>query len=51
MPSWLMFVIIGIFGGIASMGILGLIIGPVILVLFLVLLREASTDENIELEF
>lgn len=44
-------ILFGIFGGIASMGILGLIIGPVILVLFLVLLREASTDENIELEF
>lgn len=44
-------ILFGIFGGIASMGILGLIIGPVILVLFLVLLREASTDEDIELEF
>ncbi|MFA7241108.1 MAG: AI-2E family transporter [Sulfuricellaceae bacterium] len=39
-------ILFGIFGGIASMGILGLIIGPVILVLFLVLLREASTDED-----
>jgi predicted PurR-regulated permease PerM len=44
-------ILFGIFGGIASMGILGLIIGPVILVLFLVLLREASTDEDVELEF
>ena len=44
-------ILFGIFGGIASMGILGLIIGPVILVLFLGLLREASTDEDIELEF
>ncbi|MBS4095896.1 MAG: AI-2E family transporter [Sulfuricella sp.] len=44
-------ILFGIFGGIASMGILGLIIGPVILVLFLVLLREASTDEDTELEF
>lgn len=44
-------ILFGIFGGIASMGILGLIIGPVILVLFLVLLREASTDEDSELEF
>ena len=43
-------ILFGIFGGIASMGILGLIIGPVILVLFLVLLREASTDED-EQEF
>lgn len=39
-------ILFGIFGGIASMGILGLIIGPVILVLFLVLLREASTNED-----
>ncbi len=44
-------ILFGIFGGIAAMGILGLIIGPVILVLFLVLLREASTDEDIEPEF
>jgi len=44
-------ILFGIFGGIASMGILGLIIGPVTLVLFLVLLREASTDEDVELEF
>lgn len=44
-------ILFGIFGGIASMGILGLIIGPVILVLFLVLLREASTDVDSELEF
>lgn len=44
-------ILFGIFGGIASMGILGLIIGPVILVLFLVLLREASSDEERELEF
>lgn len=44
-------ILFGIFGGIAGMGILGLIIGPVILVLFLVLLREASTDVDSELEF
>lgn len=34
-------ILFGIFGGIAAMGLLGLIIGPVILVLFMVLLREA----------
>lgn len=39
-------ILFGIFGGIASMGILGLIIGPVILVLFQVLLNEASNDEE-----
>lgn len=44
-------ILFGIFGGIASMGILGLIIGPVILVLFLVMLREAATDVDSELEF
>ncbi len=44
-------ILFGIFGGIAAMGILGLIIGPVILALFMVLLREASIDESVELEF
>lgn len=44
-------ILFGIFGGIAAMGILGLIIGPVILVLFMVLLHEAALDESAELEF
>lgn len=42
-------VLFGFLGGIASMGIVGLIIGPVILALFNVLLREASIDESAEL--
>lgn len=39
-------VLFGFLGGIASMGVVGLIIGPVILALLLVLLREASMDES-----
>ncbi len=39
-------ILFGIFGGIATMGILGLIIGPVILVLFLVLLNEAIRNDG-----
>ncbi len=42
-------VLFGFLGGIASMGIVGLIIGPVILALFNVLLREASIDESVDL--
>lgn len=44
-------ILFGIFGGIAAMGLLGLIIGPVVLVLFMVLLREAALDESVEMEF
>lgn len=44
-------VLFGIMGGVASMGVLGLIIGPVILVLFAVLLREATLNERADLEF
>ena len=39
-------ILFGIFGGVATMGIVGLIIGPVLLVLLLVLFREAAIDEN-----
>jgi predicted PurR-regulated permease PerM len=39
-------VLFGFLGGIASMGVVGLIIGPVILALLHVLLREASMDES-----
>ena len=39
-------ILFGIFGGVATMGIVGLIIGPVLLVLLLVLFREAALDEN-----
>lgn len=34
-------ILFGIFGGIATMGVVGLIIGPVLLVLLLVLIRES----------
>lgn len=44
-------ILFGIFGGIAAMGLLGLIIGPVVLVLFMVLLREAALDESVEMKF
>lgn len=37
-------ILFGIFGGVLSMGIVGLIIGPVTLVLLLVFVREASID-------
>jgi predicted PurR-regulated permease PerM len=38
-------ILFGIFGGVGTMGIVGLIIGPVMLVLMLVLFREAAIDE------
>jgi predicted PurR-regulated permease PerM len=41
----------GIFGGLALMGIAGVVIGPVILALLLVLLREAEIEEDSDLEF
>lgn len=45
-------ILFGIFGGVVSMGIVGLIIGPVILVLLMVLLREAAIDEEaVSLDF
>lgn len=39
-------ILFGIFGGVGTMGIVGLIIGPVLLVLVLVLFREAAIDED-----
>lgn len=39
-------ILFGIFGGVGTMGIVGLIIGPVLLVLLVVLFREAARDEN-----
>ena len=39
-------ILFGIFGGVGTMGIVGLIIGPVLLVLLVVLFREAAIDEN-----
>lgn len=42
-------VLFGFLGGIATMGIVGLIVGPVILALLHVLLREASIDESADL--
>lgn len=42
-------VLFGFLGGIASMGIVGLIVGPVILALLHVLLREATIDESADL--
>ena len=38
-------IIFGIFGGVISMGVVGLVIGPVILVLLMVFFREATWDE------
>ncbi|RCS59626.1 AI-2E family transporter [Parvibium lacunae] len=38
-------ILFGIFGGIVTMGIVGLIIGPVLLVALLVFFREAGLDE------
>jgi predicted PurR-regulated permease PerM len=38
-------ILFGIFGGVIAMGIVGLVIGPVILVLLMVFFREATTDE------
>ena len=42
-------VLFGFLGGIISMGVVGLIIGPVILALLSVLLREATIDESADL--
>lgn len=39
-------ILFGIFGGVGTMGIVGLIIGPVLLVLLVVLFREAARDES-----
>ncbi len=45
-------ILFGIFGGVVSMGIVGLIIGPVMLVLLMVFFREAAVDESaVNLEF
>jgi predicted PurR-regulated permease PerM len=38
-------ILFGIFGGVISMGVVGLVIGPVILVLLMVFFREATMDE------
>jgi predicted PurR-regulated permease PerM len=38
-------ILFGIFGGVIAMGVVGLVIGPVILVLLVVFFREATTDE------
>ena len=38
-------VLFGIFGGVISMGVVGLVIGPVILVLLMVFFREATSNE------
>lgn len=38
-------ILFGIFGGVVTMGVVGLIIGPVILVLLMVFFREAAIDE------
>lgn len=45
-------ILFGIFGGVVTMGVVGLIIGPVMLVLLMVFFREAAIDEeSINLEF
>lgn len=44
-------VLFGILGGVTSMGILGLVIGPMILVLLIVLFREASANESLDFDF
>jgi predicted PurR-regulated permease PerM len=38
-------ILFGIFGGVIAMGVVGLVIGPVILVLLMVFIREATSDE------
>ncbi len=38
-------ILFGIFGGVIAMGVVGLVIGPVILVLLMVFIREAATEE------
>ena len=42
-------VLFGIFGGVIAMGVVGLVIGPVILVLLMVFIREATSDESASL--
>jgi predicted PurR-regulated permease PerM len=45
-------ILFGIFGGVVTMGVVGLIIGPVILVLLMVFFREAAIDEeSVNLDF
>ncbi len=45
-------ILFGIFGGVVTMGVVGLIIGPVLLVLLLVFFREAALDEQeVSLDF
>ena len=39
-------ILFGIFGGVIAMGVVGLVIGPVILVLLMVFFREATWDES-----
>jgi predicted PurR-regulated permease PerM len=38
-------ILFGIFGGVIAMGVVGLVIGPVILVLLMVFIREATSNE------
>jgi predicted PurR-regulated permease PerM len=38
-------ILFGIFGGVIAMGVVGLVIGPVILVLLMVFIREATSSE------
>ncbi len=38
-------ILFGIFGGVIAMGVVGLVIGPVILVLLMVFFREATSNE------
>ena len=42
-------ILFGIFGGVIAMGVVGLVIGPVILVLLMVFFREATSDEAADL--
>lgn len=39
-------ILFGIFGGVISMGLVGVVIGPVVLVLVMVFFREATTNEE-----
>ena len=39
-------ILFGIFGGVVAMGIVGVVIGPVVLVLLMVFFREATTDDG-----
>ena len=39
-------VLFGIFGGVIAMGVVGLVIGPVILVLLMVFFREATSQRG-----